>query len=34
MKQYIEVTEKYDAFRMHNIMDVVSEFARIKKDLF
>ena len=33
MKQYVEVTEKYDAFRMHNILDVAPEFTRIKNDL-
>ena len=33
MKQYVDVTEKYDAHRKHNIMDVAPEFARIKNDL-
>ena len=33
MKQYVDVTEKYDAHRKHNIMDVAHEFARIKNDL-
>lgn len=34
MRQYIEVTEKYDRFRKHDIMSVAPEFARIKSDLF
>ena len=33
MRQYVEVTEKYDAHRKHSIMDVAPEFARIKSDL-
>lgn len=33
MRQYVDVTEKYDAYRKHNIMDVAPEFARIKRDL-
>jgi sulfatase maturation enzyme AslB (radical SAM superfamily) len=33
MQQYVDITENYDAFRMHNVMDVAPEFARIKDEL-
>ena len=33
MRQYVQVTENYDRFRKHNIMDVAPEFARIKSEL-
>jgi glutamate-1-semialdehyde 2,1-aminomutase len=33
MRQYVEVTEKYDKFRGHDIMTVAPEFARIRDAL-
>lgn len=33
MRQYVDVTEKYDRFRKHSIMDVAPEFARIRDEL-
>ena len=33
MRKYVEVTENYDKFRGHDIMQVAPEFERIKKDL-
>ena len=33
IRQYVKVTENYDKFRGHNVLDVSPEFARLKKDL-
>jgi len=33
MKQYADITENYDIFRGHNVMDVAPEFKRIKDEL-
>jgi len=33
MREYVQVTENYDAYRKHNILDVSPEFVRIKQDL-
>ena len=33
MQQYVDITENYDIFRGHNIMDVAPEFKRIKDEL-
>lgn len=33
MKQYVDITENYDIFRGHNIMNVAPEFKRIKDEL-
>jgi hemerythrin len=33
MRQYVEVTEKYDRFRGHDVMTVAPEFARIRDAL-
>lgn len=33
MRKYVQVTENYDAYRKHNILDVSPEFVRIKQDL-
>ena len=33
MQQYVDITENYDAFRMHDVKDVAPEFARIKDEL-
>ena len=33
MKQYVEVTEKYDKHRGHDILKVSPEFAKIKEEL-
>jgi MoaA/NifB/PqqE/SkfB family radical SAM enzyme len=33
MRQYVQVTENYDAFRMHDVRKVFPEFDRIKRDL-
>jgi MoaA/NifB/PqqE/SkfB family radical SAM enzyme len=33
MREYVRVTQNYDAYRKHNILDVSPEFARIKQDL-
>lgn len=33
MKQYVDITENYDIFRGHNVMDVAPEFKRIKDEL-
>ena len=33
MREYVRVTENYDAYRKHNILDVSPEFVKIKQDL-
>jgi hypothetical protein len=33
MKQYVDITENYDKFRMHDVMTVAPEFKRIKDEL-
>ena len=33
MKQYVNITENYDNFRMHDVMKVAPEFKRIKDEL-
>ena len=33
MRQYVEITENYDRFRGHDIIQVSPEFRRIKRDL-
>lgn len=33
MREYVRVTENYDRFRGHNVLDVFPEFARIKSEL-
>ena len=33
MKQYVDITENYDKFRMHDVMKVAPEFKRIKDEL-
>ena len=33
MREYVRVTQNYDAYRKHNILDVSPEFVRIKQDL-
>ena len=33
MRQYVKITENYDRFRGHNIIQVSPEFERIKRDL-